>query len=457
MVLEKLGESLKGTLAKIARSLTVDEKLIDELVRDIQRALLQADVNVQLVFNLTKEIKQRALNEKPPAGMPQRDYLVKIVYDELVKFLGGEKTGIEVDKSRKPFKIMMVGLFGSGKTTSIGKVLKFYQKRGFKACALGLDVHRPAAPEQLEQVCKRIGAKCFIRKGGKDALKIYKDFEKDISKFDIVVIDTAGRDALSRDLIEEIESLNRYIHPDENLLVISADIGQSAQKQAQQFHDSCHITGIVVTKMDGTAKGGGALTACAVTGAPVKFIGVGEKVDDLEQFNPPGFVGRMLGMGDIEALLEKAKEAITEEEAEDLGKKLLKGEFNFLDLYEQMSALKKMGSLSKLVDMIPGFGNLKIPKEMLEGQEGKLDIWKNIMKSMTKGELEEPEIIDGARVERIAKGAGVSTGEVRELLKQYKMSRKMIKGMKGLESEQDMAKMMKKMKGRMPKGFGYTR
>lgn len=455
MVLEKLGESLKGTLAKIARSLTVDEKLIDELVRDIQRALLQADVNVQLVFNLTKEIKRRALEEKPPAGVSQREYIVKVVYDELVKFLGGDKTAIEIDKSRKPFKIMMVGLFGSGKTTTIGKILKYYQKRGFNVGAIGLDVHRPAAPEQLEQICKRIEAKCFIIKGEKDPIKIYKAFEKDIAKLDVLLIDTAGRDALSKDLIEEIETLNRYIHPDENLLVISADIGQAALKQAQQFHDSCHITGVVATKMDGTAKGGGALTACAVTGAPVKFIGVGERVDDLEQFNPPGFVGRLLGMGDIEALLEKASEAMSAEEAENMGRKLLKGEFNFLDLYEQMSALKKMGSLSKLVEMIPGFGNLKIPKEMLEGQESKIEEWKHIMQSMTKEELEDPEIIDGARVERIAKGAGVSTGAVRELLKQYKMSRKMIKGMKGLENEQDMNKMMKKMKGRLPKGMGF--
>ncbi|MDD4878188.1 MAG: signal recognition particle protein Srp54 [Candidatus Nanoarchaeia archaeon] len=452
MVLEKLGESLKGTLAKIARSLTVDEKLIDELVRDIQRALLQSDVNVQLVFNLTKEIKRRALNDKPPAGVSQREFIVKIVYDELVKFLGGEKTAIEITK--KPFKIMMVGLFGSGKTTTIGKILKYYQKRGFHVGAIGLDVHRPAAPEQLEQICKRIEAKCFIAKGEKDPLKIYKSFEKDIAKLDVLLIDTAGRDALSADLIKEIEDLNNYIKPDENLLVISADIGQAALKQAQQFHDSCHITGVVATKMDGTAKGGGALTACAVTGAPVKFIGVGERVDDLEQFNPPGFVGRLLGMGDIEALLEKASEAISAEEAEDMGRKLLKGEFNFLDLYEQMAAMKKMGSLTKLVDMIPGFGNLKIPKEMLEGQEGKIEVWKHIMQSMTKEELEDPDLIDGARVERIAKGSGASTGAVRELLKQYKMSRKMIKGMKGLENEQDMNKMMKKMKGRLPKGFG---
>lgn len=453
MVLEKLGSSLKETLSKIAKSMFVDEKLINDLVKDIQRALLQADVNVQLVFNLTKEIKRRAVEEKAPAGVTQKEYLVKVVYDELVKFLGGEKSKLEIDTSKKPFKIMMVGLFGSGKTTTIGKIAKFYQKRGFGVAAVGLDVHRPAAPEQLKQVCDRIGVHAFINQKEKDALKVYKEHEKELNKYDVVIIDTAGRDALSKDLIEELERLNSYIKPNENLLVISADIGQAAQKQAQQFHDSCHVTGVIITKMDGTAKGGGALTACAVTGAPVKFMGVGEKVDDLEQFNPAGFVGRLLGMGDIEALLEKARDAITEEQAEDLGKRMLKGDFNFIDLYEQMQALNKMGSLSKLVDLIPGLGGLNIPKEMLAGQEGKIKVWKYILQSMTKEELEEPEIIDGARVERIAKGSGVNPSEVRELLKQYKMTKKMVKGMKGMGDERDIAKMMKKMKGKMPKGF----
>ncbi|MBU2590328.1 MAG: signal recognition particle receptor subunit alpha [Nanoarchaeota archaeon] len=339
-------------------------------------------------------------------------------------------------------------------TTTIGKLIKFYQKRGFKIAAIGLDVHRPAAPEQLEQICKKLDAQCFINKKEKDALKIYKEFEKEFKDYDILIIDTAGRDALSKDLIKEIEGLNKYIKPNENLLVISADIGQSAQAQAQQFHDSCHVNGVIITKMDGTAKGGGALTACSVTDAPIKFIGVGEKPEDLEQFNPTGFVGRLLGMGDIEALLEKAKEAISQEDAEDLGKRMMKGEFNFIDLYEQMKMMNKMGSLTKIMDLIPGMGNLNIPKDMLKGQEGKVKIWKFVLQSMTKEELENPEIISGHRVERIAKGAGVTVGEVRELLKQYKMTKKMMKQMKGMGSEKDMNKMMKKFKGKMPKGFG---
>ena len=448
MVLEKLGGSLKNTLSKIAKSMFVDERLINELVKDIQRALLQADVNVKLVFELTKQIKERALNEKAPSGVTQKEYLVKIVYEELVKFLGGEKNEIEVNK--KPFKIMMVGLFGSGKTTTISKLIKYYANRGHKVCTVGLDVHRPAAPEQLKQLSDGLNVPCFIKKGEKDALKIYKEFEKELEKFDMILVDTAGRDALSEDLVEEIKDLNNYIKPDEKLLVLSADIGQAAQKQAQSFHDSCGVTGVVVTKLDGTAKGGGALSACAVTGAPVKFIGIGEKPEDLEIFNPKGFVGRILGMGDIEALLDKAKEAMDMESAEDLGKKLLKGDFNFLDLYEQMQAMSKMGPLSKVVDMIPGLGGANIPKDMLDGQEGKLKKWKIIMQSCTKEELEDPSLLSRTRIDRIAKGAGVKVSEVRELLKQYKKSKKLMKMMKGSD---DPNKLMKKLKGKVPKGF----
>ncbi|MBI4447790.1 signal recognition particle protein [Candidatus Woesearchaeota archaeon] len=452
MVLEKLGSALKDSLSKIARSMFVDEKLIDELVRDIQRALLQADVNVKLVFELSKKIKQRALEETPPKGISQREHIIKVVYEELVKFLGEEKAEIKIDKTKKPFKIMMMGLFGVGKSTTIGKIAKYYSKRGFKVAAVGLDVHRPAAPEQLKQVCEKIGVTFFINKKEKNALKVYKEFEREFSKFDLLIIDTAGRDALSKDLIEEITSLNHYIKPNENLLVISADIGQAAQDQAQKFHESCGVTGVIVTKMDGTAKAGGALTACAVTDAKIKFVGVGEKVDDLEEFNPKGFVGRMLGMGDIEALLEKAKEVMTEESAEELGQKFLKGEFNFLDLYEQLQAMSKMGSLSKIVELIPGLGNLNIPKEMLQGQEHKLKKWKHIMQSCTKEELEDPEILSRSRIDRIAKGAGASVSEVRDLLKQYRAAKKMVKLMKGAEG-QDPNKLMQKFKKKMPKGF----
>ena len=457
MVLNRLSDSLKSTLKKIAGSIFVDEKLVDELVKDIQRALLHSDVNVQLVFDLSKSIKKRALEEKPPKSISPKENLINIVYEELVKFLGKEKSEIKIEK-KKPFKIMMVGLFGSGKTTLVGKIAKYYTKRGYKVAALGLDVHRPAAPEQLKQVSEQANIPSYIEKKEKDPIKIYKKYENEFSKYDILLIDTAGRDALSKDLIEEIELLNKTIKPDEKLLVISADIGQSAQKQAEQFHESCAITGVIVKKMDGTAKGGGALSACAVTRAPIKLIGTGEKIDDLEEFNPKGFVGRLLGMGDLEALLEKAKEAISEEDAKDLGKKFLKGDYNFLDLYEQMQAVKKMGPLGKIMELMPGAGSLNIPKDVLNVQDKKLTKWKFIFQSCTKEELENPEIITRERIERISKGSGMPTSEIRDLLKMHKQSKKLMKMMGGIAGkegeEQDINKLMRKFKGKMPKGLG---
>jgi len=441
MVLDKLGSSLKNTLAKIAGSLVVDEKLINELVKDIQRALLQSDVNVKLVFELTKKIKERALKEELLPGLTKKEQLVNVVHEELVNFLGGEGHKLSIDK--KPLKIMLVGLFGSGKTTTAGKLTKFFMNRGKKVAIVGLDVHRPAAMDQVEQLGKQLNAKYFINRDEKDVIKIYDSIKDKLNDFDVIILDTAGRDALSLDLIQEIEGLSNHVEADERLLVISADIGQAAENQAKQFHESCKITGVIATKMDGTAKAGGALSACAVTDAPIKFIGVGEKMDDLEQFNPSGFVGRLLGMGDIEELLEKAKLAMDEDDAKDMGAKFLKGDFSLLDLYQQMQSMKKMGPLSKVMELIPGMGQLQLPKDMVNVQEGKLEKWKYAMDSMTRAELEDPDIITIDRVNRISKGSGIEQSEIRALMKQHKQSKKMMKMFKGKDPD----KMMKKMGG----------
>jgi len=449
MVLDKLSESLKGTLQKIARAVFVDEKLINELIKDIQRALLQADVNVKQVFELTNNIKAKALKEKLPDGLSKKEQLINIVYDELVQFLGGEGHKIEI--TSKPFIILLAGLFGSGKTTTAGKLAKFFSKRGFKTCLVGLDVHRPAAMDQIEQVAKQVTVPVFIEKEEKDAQKIWKKYESETKKHDVVIVDTAGRDALSDDLISELRNLTKLLNPSERLLVISADIGQAAEKQAIAFHESCNITGVIATKMDSTAKAGGALSACAVTQAPIKFIGVGEKPDDMEEFKPKNFVGRLLGMGDIEALLEKAKDAMTEDQAEDLSKRVLKGDFNLVDLYEQMQAMRKMGPLNKVMDMVPGFGQIKLPKDLMQQQEGKLDKWKYAMDSMTVAEKEDPDSMDRDRIDRIAKGSGVGTGEIRELLKQYRQSKKMIKMIKP-GNQRSMNQMMKKLSSGQMKG-----
>jgi len=442
MVLGELGDKLKGTLSKISKALFVDEKLLDEIVREIQRALLHADINVQLVFKLSKSIKERALKEDIP-GLDKREHLVKIVYEELVQFLGGDKK--EPDISKAPTKLMLVGLFGAGKTTTSGKLAKYYSKRGKKVALVGLDVWRPAAMKQLEQVGKNVGVDTFVNMDEKNPLTIWNSVKEDVEKYDLIIIDTAGRDALSEELIKEIEDVTDAIAPDEKILVLQADIGQAAQAQAEQFHKSCNITGVIISKMDGSAKGGGALTACAVTGAPIMFIGVGEGPSDLESFNPKGFVSRLLGMGDIEALLEKAQEAMAGTNQEDMQKKLMKGDFDLNDLYEQMNAMKKMGSLSKIMDLMPGMGGMKIPKEALKGQDEKLTKWKFIIDSCTPFERANPDQMNGSRVERIAKGSGTTPQQIRELLKQYKMSKKLMKSMGG--SEKKMQKMMAKMQG----------
>jgi len=447
MVLENLGSKLKESLRKLTKAVFVDDSLLDSLVRDIQRALLQADVDVHLVFDLTKKIKERA-QEEIPKKSDQRAHLVHIVYEELIALLGDEKSEIVIQK-KKPFTIMMVGTYGNGKTTSIGKLAKYYHKRGYKTAAVGLDVHRPAASQQLKQVCDAVKIPSFVDSTVKDPAALYKIYEKQLSQFDIVFIDTAGRHDLDQELVREIKQLKQVIQPDEVLLVMSADLGQAAGSLAKGFHEACDITGIMITKLDGTAKGGGALSGASVSGAKVKFIGVGEKQDDLETFNPQGFVGRLLGMGDLETLLEKAQEVIPQEKAEDLGKKFLQGDFTLIDLYEQMQAMNKMGPLSKVLEMIPGMGQLKLPQGMLKVQEGKLEHWKYAMNSMTQSELENPDIIDSSRLQRISKGSGIPASEIRELLKQYRQSKKLMRMVKG----QDPSKLMKKLQGRLP-GMG---
>lgn len=449
-MLEGLSNSLRNTLKKVTDALFVDEKLVNELVKDIQRALIKSDVNVKLVMEITSKIKERALNEEVPKDVSKKEHLVNIVYEELVDLLGkGEKVNYtELVSQKKPYKIMLVGLFGSGKTTTAGKLAGYFKKRGIDVGVITTDTWRPAAYDQLEQIAGKVKVKFYGDKNEKKPEKIYKKYEKELSKHDLVIVDTAGRDALNDELIEELNSLNKAVKPDDTMLVLSSDIGQSAQQQAETFHENCNVTGVMITKMDGTAKGGGALIACSVTGAPVRFIGTGEKLADLEEFKPEGFVSRLLGMGDLEALLEKTREAVSEEEAEDMSKKFLKGDFNLIDLHDQMQAMKKMGPLTKVMDMIPGMGNANIPKDMLEGQEEKIKNWKFLLQSMTKEELEEPSIINSSRVARIADGSGREKKEVRDLLKQYKQSKKLMKTMKPGSSEKDMQKMMQKMQSK---------
>lgn len=464
MVLGKLGDSLKSSLQKLANSVFVNDTALNELIKDIQRSLLQSDVNVKLVFSLTNAIKDRAKNEKTPSGLTKKEHIVHIVYEELTQFLGGEFVPITLDTEKKPFTIMLVGLFGNGKTTTIGKLAKYYTKRGFKVAAIQTDTWRPAAYEQLKTNASLANADFFgevpdkKRRGDISYSKeIFEKHKKELKKYDIVLVDTAGRDALSSDLVEELKELNSVVEANETLLVIGADVGQTAESQAKSFHESCDITGVIISKMDGTAKGGGALSACSITKTNVKFIGTGEKIDDFEEFKPKNFVSRLLGMGDLESLLEKAKDAMSGKDSEEMGKKLLSGNFTLTDLYDQMMAMKKMGPLTKVMDLIPGMGGLNIPKEALKEQEKKLEAWKYIMDSCTKFELENPDEISQSRIQRVAAGSGRTEREIRDMLKQYKQSKKMMKMMKGGGSgnPKQMQKMMKRMGGL--KGMGMPK
>jgi len=441
MVLDNLSDKLKQSLRKITKIGLVDKKAVIELSSDIKKALISADVNITLAKEISQVIRDRGTKEAPPKGLTAREHVVNIVFEELTNFLGKQFKEIEIKK--KSTKLLLCGLFGSGKTTTAGKLGRYYKKQGRKVALVQTDTWRPAAYAQLKQLASAMKVDFFGNEKADKPEKIIKEFEKQFSKYDVVIIDTAGRDALNKELISEIKAINSALKPDEALLVLSGDIGQGAQSQAEAFHKNVGVTGVIVTKLDGTAKGGGALTACATTGAQVKFIGIGEKMDAIEEFKPKNFVSRILGMGDLETLLKKAESAIDKEKAEQMAKKVVKGKgLSLQDLYDQMEAMQKMGPLSQVMGMIPGMGGA-IPKDALKGQESKMKIWKFVMDSMTPQEKENPEIMNASRIERIAKGSGRNEQDVRGLLKQYKMMKKMMKSMGSPQKLKQLSKMMK--------------
>jgi len=424
----KLGEALKKGIDKIASAVFVDKALIDSIVKDLQRALIEADVNVILVKQISEKIRQAAIDERIK-GVEKKEHIIKLLHDELKRILGGEKKELEFKKGKLQ-KIMLMGLYGAGKTSSAAKLAAYYAKRGFKTCTLGLDVHRPAAAEQLEQLAQRNNLQSFVNKTEKNPVKIWDEFKEKIEKYDLCFVDTAGRDVLDGDLIKEIKNLGKKIGPDYTILVMPADIGQAARNQASEFQKALSINGVIITRMDSTAKGGGALTACSETQAPVFFITTGEHIHDIESFSPEQFISRMLGMGDLQGLLEKVQSVVDEKKQGKLRERLKEGKFTMLDLYEQLKGMESLGSLSKIKNLIPGLGNAKIPDNMLENQEGKLKKFKFAIQSMTKEEIENPEIIEKQtqRMQRIAKGAGINTSDVRSLLKQYKLIKEFAKG-----------------------------
>jgi len=425
LVLDSLASSLRTTLKKIANATHVDKNLIKEVVRDIQRALIQADVNVKMVIKLTNAVENRALTEKPSSGMSSREHVIHIIYDELVGILGNAK-----ELSLKKHIIMMVGLYGNGKTTTCGKLAKFFQKRGLKTGLIAGDTHRPAAYDQLQQLAKKVNVSFYGQPKAKNAVKVVKEGLKELRNVDVIIIDTSGRHALEKDLIKEVENISKISKADEKLLVIDAAIGQQAGPQAKAFHEAVGVTGVVLTKLDGSAKGGGALSAVSETKAPIVYVGTGEHLEDIEKFDPPRFISRLLGMGDLQTLLEKVQDVADSDKVEDTARKMMTGKFTLHDMYEQMKMLSGMGPLQKVMNLLPSNipGADKMQQGSLKDTESKLKKFKVIMDSMTEGEMNNPQIIKTSRVQRIARGSGLDIKDVKELLKYYNMSRKAIKG-----------------------------
>ncbi|WP_432518276.1 signal recognition particle protein Srp54 [Saccharolobus islandicus] len=441
-------ENIRDAVRKFLTRSTPYEKAVDEFIKELQKSLISSDVNVKLVFSLTAKIKERLNKEKPPSVLERKEWFISIVYDELSKLFGGDKEP-NVNPIKLPFIIMLVGVQGSGKTTTAGKLAYFYKRRGYKVGLVAADVYRPAAYDQLLQLGNQIGVPVYGEPNNQNAIEIAKKgvdtFVK--NKMDIIIVDTAGRHGYGEEtkLLEEMKEIYEALKPDDVILVIDASIGQKAYDLASRFHQASPIGSIIITKMDGTAKGGGALSAVAATGATIKFIGTGEKIDELEIFNAKRYVSRILGMGDIESILEKVKGL---EEYEKIQKKMEdvmegKGKLTLRDVYAQIMALRKMGPLSKVLQHIPGLGvMLPTPSEdQLKLGEEKIRRWLAALNSMTYKELENPSIIDKSRMRRIAEGSGLEVEDVRELLEWYNNMNKLLK-------------MVKRRRGSIDKLFG---
>ncbi|OPX78092.1 MAG: Signal recognition particle 54 kDa protein [Methanosaeta sp. PtaB.Bin039] len=438
MVLDSLGGSLRDALKKIASASRLDKTLVDETVREIQRALLSADVNVKLVMNISNRIRDRALSEKPPAGMNPREHVINIVYQELINLVGRSS-----DVALKKQTIMLIGLQGSGKTTTAAKLATFFQRKGLRTAVICADTFRAGAYDQLKALCERQGIFFYGDKGNPDAPSVARIGLEAAKRYDVKIVDTAGRHALESDLIQEMKDIHAVVNADHKLLVMDAALGQQASEQARAFNEAVGITGVIITKLDGTAKGGGAMSAVAETKSSVAFIGVGETPNDLERFEADRFISRLLGMGDVKTLIERAQEVKIEEEV-DL-ESMMRGKFTLKDMYHQMEAMNKMGPLKQIMQMLPMGGlGLELSDKEYQVTKDRLDKYKVIMDSMTDQELENPKIITAARIKRISLGSGTKPELVKELLKSHQAMQKAIKGMRGGMGKMNMKRLMKK-------------
>lgn len=428
LVLGKLGSSITTALKKLVGASTVDAALVRELKNDLLKALLEADVKLEIALALSEKVEKRALKEDLPPGIPRQKHVISIVHDELVKILGGKAQKLNTNPEKVSI-LLFVGIQGSGKTTVVAKVGNWLTKRGMKTALVCADTDRPGAYEQLKQLGDQIHVPVYGNPAEKNSIKLARDGIVQFQKtHEVILVDTAGRHKEETSMLREMAKIAKQIKPDEIVLVIDGTLGQQAYDQALAFNSATEIGSIIVTKLDGSAKGGGALSACAATNAPIKFIGVGEKVNDLERFDPTGFVGRMLNMGDLEALIDSVKAAQIEPD-EDMAKAFMSGKFTLRDMYAQMQNIGKMGSLSKILSFIPGLSQ-GLPEGLEDTSEENMKKFMCMMESMTADELDDPNIIKSTRIQRIARGSGTDPKDIKQLLTQFNQMKKMMKGMK---------------------------
>ena len=447
MVMDSLGGSLRKTMDALRGKARLDAEDVDEVVREIQRSLLAADVEVNLVMELSEQIRDRALADDPPAGTSARDHVLKIVYEALVDLIG-DSTSLPLEQQT----ILLAGLQGAGKSTSAAKIAWWFSTKGLRSAVIQTDTHRPGAYEQSRQMAERAEVAFYGDPDAEDAVALAQEGLDAIGEVDVTIVDTAGRHALEADLIDEIEAIADVVDPDASLLVIDAGIGQEATEQAERFDSAIGIDGVVVTKLDGTAKGGGALTAVNSSDASIAFLGTGETIKDIERFEPNGFISRLLGMGDLQQLAERVERAMAATEADDdewSPEDLLEGPFTLNDMRQQMQTMQRMGPLDQVLDMIPGMGGGlmdQLPDDAMDVTQDRLVTYDVIMDSMTASELEDPSIIGQSRIERIARGAGTDPATVRELIEQHRMMERAIGQFQGM-GEGDMQRMMKRLQG----------
>ncbi|MBT3635730.1 MAG: signal recognition particle protein [Opitutae bacterium] len=431
---ESLTDKLSRTLRNLRGVGKLTEENVSEALGEVRKALLSADVHFRTAREFVDQVKEACLGQEVLKSVSPGQQVIKIIHDELIKLLGEGTTELREDR---PLRVLMVGLHGAGKTTTSAKLAKRLAKDGRSPMLVACDVYRPAAIDQLEFLAKQEQFPCHLDREKKDVPAIARAGWEESKKngSDVVIFDTAGRLQIDDELVRELELLKKEVNPHEILLVADAALGQEAVNVAKTFHERLSLTGIVLTKVDGDARGGAALSMKKVTGAPIKFLGVGEKIDEFEVFHPDRLASRILGMGDIVSLVEKAQENLDQEESMRMAEKMLKAEFDFEDFLTQMRQMKKMGSMGSVAKMLPGMNNVEIGDK----EESALGRHEAIILSMTKEERRVPRIIAGSRRKRIADGAGVQIKDVNQLIKQFSQMQKMMKKMRGGKMKQMMS------------------